>query len=237
MSNGASAGSGSGIITLTGVGSGSGSSNTGVELSNSSITSTGSAIIQVTGTGAAGSNDIKVASGTNSIGGTSAGGDILLNGTTGGGMVLGAGGDTATVQTTGNVTLNQTGGGVSQGSGSLLANGLRLLGVGAFSLNQAGNNVSVLVADLTGATTTLSYRDANGFSIGTGGGGLSTAKTAGAAADTTYGITVGTAGTAANTLTLNAYGAVTQASSLDNVIAGGLQLLGDGPYTAHQCGQ
>ncbi|MHB8735922.1 MAG: beta strand repeat-containing protein [Terriglobales bacterium] len=152
-------------------------------------------------------------------------------------MVLGAGGgDTATVQTTGNVTLNQTGGGVSQGSGSLLTNGLRLLGAGAFSLNQAGNNVSVLVANLTGATTTLSYRDANGFSIGTGGGGLSTAKTAGAAADTTYGITVGTAGTAANTLTLNAYGAVTQASSLDNVIAGGLQLLGNGPYTLTNAG-
>ncbi|MFA5915314.1 MAG: hypothetical protein WC830_17345 [Burkholderiales bacterium] len=236
LSNGASTNSGSGVITLAGVGSGSGSSNIGVEVSNSSIASTGSAIIQLTGTGAAGANDIKVASGTNTIGGASASGDILLNGTTGGGMVLGAGGDTTTVQTTGNATFNQTGGGVSQGSGSLLANGLRLIGSGAFSLNQASNNINVLVADLTGAASTLSYRDANGFSIGAGAGGLSTAKTAGVAADTTYGLTVGTAGTAANTLTLNAYGAVTQATAADNVTAGGLQLLGNGPYTLTNAG-
>ena len=125
---------------------------------------------------------------------------------------------------------------MSQGSGSLLANGLRLLGSGAFSLNQASNNINVLVADLTGAATTLSYRDANGFSIGTGAGGLSTVKTAGGGVGSDLGITVGTAGTAANTLTLNAYGAVTQATAADNVTAGGLQLLGNGPYTLNNAG-
>jgi hypothetical protein len=197
LSNGASVNSGSGVITLTGVGSGSGGSNVGVELSGSTIASTGSAIIQMTGTGAAGSNDIKLSSGSGSVGGSSAAGDILLNGTTTGGMVLGAGGDTVTLQTSGNITLNQTGGGISQGSGSVLANGLRLIGAGAFSLNQAGNNINVLVADLTGGATTLSYRDANGFSIGSGAGGLGTVKTAGGSADTTFGITVGNAATAA----------------------------------------
>ncbi|MBE0627388.1 MAG: hypothetical protein IH606_21525, partial [Burkholderiales bacterium] len=231
LNNGASAGSASGVITLTGVGS----SDVGVEVANSSITSTGAAIIQVTGTGAAGSNDLRVASGTNSIGGTSAAGDILLNGTSNSGMVLGAGGDSTTLRTTGNITLNQTGGGISQGSGSLLANGLRLIGSGAFSLNQASNNINVLVADLTGAATSLFYRDADGFSIGTGAGGLSTVKTAGGGTTTTNGITVGTVGTATNTLALNAYGAVTQTTS-DNVIAGGLQLLGYGPYTLTNAG-
>ncbi|MBE0621635.1 MAG: S-layer family protein, partial [Burkholderiales bacterium] len=228
---------GTGNINIRGTGASAG--GIGVNLLNSSsITSTGTAAILITGTGTAGNNDIKVASGSNSIGGASASGDILLNGTTGGGMVLGAGGgDSTTVQTTGNITLNQTGGGVSQGSGTLLANGLRLIGSGAFSLNQASNNVNVLVADLTGSATTLSYRDANGFSIGSAGtGGLSTVKTAGTVADTTNGITVGTAATAANTLTLNAFGAVTQATAVDNVTAGGLQLLGNGPYTLANAG-
>ena len=237
LSAGSSVASGTGLITLAGTGSGIGASNNGVELSASSVNSTGSAAIQITGTGAAGGNDIRVTTGTSTIGGNSAVGDILLNGTTTGGMVLGTGGDTTTVQTAGNITLNQTGGGVSQGSGSLLANGLRLLGSGAFSLNQASNNINVLVANLTGAATTLSYRDADGFSIGTGTGGLSTVQTAGGGVTgPTLGITVGTAGTAANTLTLNAYGAVTQATAADNVTAGGLQLLGNGPFTLNNAG-
>jgi hypothetical protein len=228
LTAGSSIASGSGLITLAGTGNGIGTSNHGIELSASSITSTGTTAIQMTGTGATGSNDI-LASGTGTIGGSTSSGDILLNGTTSGGLVLGTG--TVTLQTTGNVTLNQTGGGVNQTGGSLLANGLRLLGAGAFNLNQTANNVNVLVADLTGATTSLSYRDTNGFSIGTAGtGGLTTAKAAGLGTTTTNGITVGTVGTAANTLTLNAYGAVTQTTS-DNVIAGGLQLLGSGPYT------
>ena len=173
--------SGSGAISIRGTGAAAG--GIGVNIGNSSvITASGTAAIQITGTGTAASNDIKVAGGTNSIGGANAAGDILLNGTTGGGMVLGAGGDAATIQTSGNLTLNQSGGGVSQGSGSLLANGLRLVGSGAFNLNQASNDINALVSDLTGATTTLSYRDANGFSIGTGAGGLTTVKTAGGTA-------------------------------------------------------
>ncbi len=234
LTAGSSIASGSGLITLTGTGTGTGTSNHGVELDASSIISTGTTAIQMTGTGAAGSNDI-LASGASTIGSATASGDILLNGATAGGTALGAG--TVTLQTSGNVTLNQTGGGVNQTGGSILANGLRLLGVGAFNLNQAANNVNVLVADLTGAATSLSYRDTNGFSIGTAGpGGLSTVKTAGGGATSTSGITVGSAVTAANTLTLNAYGAVTQATAADNVTAGGLQLLGNGPYTLANAG-
>ena len=62
-----------------------------------------------------------------------------------------------------NLTLDATGA-VTQGSGdTIAANGLRLLGAGPFTLEDAANNVSTLAANTGGA---VAYRDANSLTIG-----------------------------------------------------------------------
>ena len=105
--------------------------------------------------------------------------------------MLGASG-AANVQTSGVVTLDAANG-VVQSGGSIRAGGLRLLGAGAFDLNLAANDIATLAANITGAASALTYRDANGFAIGTVGA--------------TSGIALGTG--AANVVTLNGTGDIT----------------------------
>lgn len=111
----------------------------------------------------------------------------------------------------GNVTFNSSGS-VTQGAGNTItAAGLELLGSGPFTLTDAGNNISTLAGATTGA---ISYRDTNGFAIGT--------------VNTTNGVS-----TSGNNLTLRAAGAVTQTQAIS---ASGLELLGSGPYTLTNAG-
>ncbi|QQS08001.1 MAG: filamentous hemagglutinin N-terminal domain-containing protein [Phycisphaerales bacterium] len=81
------------------------------------------------------------------------------------------------------LTLNATGGGLTQTGGSVIAGNLRLLGAGAFLLTQTGNDVNVLAGNVNGS---VSYTDANSLTIGTvtdvglttnGGAALITAPT------------------------------------------------------------
>ena len=69
------------------------------------------------------------------------------------------------------------------------------------------------------AASKLSYRDANGFAIGS----LAKPINQGGASVNHDGIVIGTAAGADNTLTLNAFGAVTQTQP---ITVGALQLLG-----------
>src|SRR5665811_316168 len=88
------------------------------------------------------------------------------------------------------------------------------------NLSSVTNDINVLVVNLPGTTSKLSYRDANGFNIGS----LNKPITQGGGNVNNDGIIVGTAaGAANNTLTLNAFGAVTQSQT---ITAGALQLLG-----------
>src|SRR5207253_2270818 len=66
-----------------------------------------------------------------------------------GDLTLGVGGAAAVTQTA---------------SGLITASGLQLLGSGTVNLDQDGNNVATLAASYNG---TISYRDANGLSVGT----------------------------------------------------------------------
>ncbi len=62
----------------------------------------------------------------------------------------------------GTVVLNAPG--VNQTGGVITASELLLLGIGVFNLNQAGNNVGTLAANIDG---NLTYRDANALTVGT----------------------------------------------------------------------
>ena len=70
--------------------------------------------------------------------------------------------DVVKVSTTGNATL-QSGGAVTQ-SGSIEALGLELLGAGPYTFSNSGNDVTTLAGNVTNVVT---YRDANGVTIGT----------------------------------------------------------------------
>ena len=220
--------SSSGSITMTGVG-GAGANNDGVLLNANSSILSGSGAIQVKGTRTGSGVDINTTGGGNIIGGaTSAASssDILLEAAGTSGIRT-----DATIATSGSTTLNASAGGaITQTSGSILATGgansaLRILGDAAqvtstiANLSSTTNDINVLVVNLPGATSKLSYRDANGFSIGS----LAKPINQGGAGVNHDGIVIGTATGANNTLTLNAFGAVTQTQPLT---VGALQLLG-----------
>jgi len=169
-------------------------------VSNGSVVSTGAGNIAITGTGAGGYNGVDLQLGTNTIGGASATGDILLRSLAGTGIGLGTGGgDAVNVTTTGNVTLNAVGGGtVTQASGAITAGGLRLLSDAetTFTLTSSTNNITNLAANVVGS---ISYTEgATALTINTAG--LSTDSDGNGTLDgTTIGIT--TTGTGALTLT------------------------------------
>ncbi|MBE0612734.1 MAG: hypothetical protein IH604_03600, partial [Burkholderiales bacterium] len=218
--------SSSGSITMTGIG-GAGN-NDGVLLDTNSSILSSSGAIQVKGTRTGSGVDINTTGGGNIIGGATASAsssDILLE-------AVGTSGirTDATIGTSGSTTLRaSSGGAITQTGGSILATGgansaLRLLGNAVTStvanLSSTTNDINGLVVDLSGATSKLSYRDANGFNIGS----LSKPITQGGGSVNHDGITVGTAaGAGNNTLTLNAFGAVTQSQK---ITAGAMQLLG-----------
>ncbi len=64
-----------------------------------------------------------------------------------------------------NVTISATAG-TSQMAGAITASGLKLTGAGTFDLNQAGNDISTLETDVTGAIT---YKDQNALSTANNG--------------------------------------------------------------------
>ncbi len=145
--------------------------------------------------------------------------NALLVGTVNATVGITTGGNNLTLQTGTTLTLNNkinsgvgdttlnSGGAVTQGAGNtIVAAGLELLGAGPVTLTDAGNDVGTLAANTTGV---ISYRDTNGFAIGT--------------VNSTNGIS-----TSGNIVTLRAAGAVTQTQA---IIASGLELLGSGSYT------
>jgi hypothetical protein len=211
-----------GAIRITGTANGA--AGDGIRFDGAAnIVATGTAIVEFTGTGSSAGRDITAgtaASGTVNIGGTGAG-NILFRGTSRG-IDLGSSTLAAAVQaaSASNVSLNSANG-VSQANGSITAGGLRVLGSGAFILNQATNNVSALAGNVTGATSSLSYTDTNGFQIGT----VTAAEVAGGNATTTTGLIVGAAGNVGNTITLLANGAVDQATGAF-IVTDGLRLTG-----------
>ncbi|HUT36115.1 MAG TPA: filamentous hemagglutinin N-terminal domain-containing protein, partial [Planctomycetota bacterium] len=133
--------------------------------------------------------------------GGAAGQDINLTDPSGG-FSIGTVGTTVGVNAgLGNVTL-QSGAAVTQ-SQALVATGLDLLGTGPYTLTNASNDI----ATLAGNTGAVSFRDLDGFDIGT---------------VTTVGLT------SSGDVTLQSGAAVTQSQAL---VASGLELLGSGPYT------
>lgn len=93
----------------------------------------------------------------------------------------------------------------------ITAGELRVLGTGSALFGSAANSFGTVAANLTGPASALSLRDTDGFVIGTVSG--------------TSGVTLGSA--AANVLTLQSDGPVTQTSAL---ATGGLRLLGAGTF-------
>lgn len=88
---------------------------------------------------------------------TSAGGNMNLAGDS---LVMTAQTDAGA----GVITLNAATGGVTNTTGKILANGLRLLGSGPFVLTRTTNHVDTLAANVNGSVT---YTDAGDFSVGT----------------------------------------------------------------------
>ncbi|KAF0190335.1 MAG: yapH, partial [Gammaproteobacteria bacterium] len=132
------------------------------------------------------------------------------------------------------ITLNAGSGTVTQTSnGEVFATGLALLGGGAYTLTQAGNDIGTLAAN----TNAISFRDTDDLAIDIVGAttGLTTSDDTvtlqtGTTLTLNEDINVGT-----GNLTLNAGGAVTQGAG-DTIIAAGLELLGTGPYTLTDAG-
>jgi hypothetical protein len=133
-------------------------------------------------------------------------------------IVLSAGGTLTLAQnvaaTTGDVRLVTTAD-VNQTSGALTANNLGVIAATGVALAQSSNNAAN-VAILNATSGDVSYRDSDGFAIGT-------VTALGAFTPAVNGIS-----SANGNVTLNAGGAVTQTQA---VTAQGLELLGTGPYT------
>ncbi|WP_448514251.1 two-partner secretion domain-containing protein [Parathermosynechococcus lividus] len=186
-----------GAIALTGTGQGNGAGNRGISQESGAQVSSTSGTITYTGTGANGAEAILTQSGTNRIGHGTTGNITLIS--TNNAITL----DDLTVHTTGNLQINSLDNVAQNANTSLQATGLELLGTGNFTLSSSATNA---ITTLAGHTTgTISYRDSDGFTIGTVG--------------MTNGLTSGGA------ITLHSDGAVTQTQP---IVAQGLAILGTG---------
>ncbi len=146
-------------------------------LSGGTISNTGAGSLAVTNLRASALNDVILDAATNEIGTlaggvTAAGGDFIFRDATGFaiGTVDGVAGITTSTGANSQITLT-AGGAVSQTAGAnLIGLQLELLGTGSFTLNNTGNDVVTIAANLTAiATGTLTYTDANNLTIGTAG--------------------------------------------------------------------
>ena len=170
---------------------------------NSTVATTGN-LLQTTGTG------------TTGLAGGTIGGTLVINNET-----LSLAGVNTTV--TGNTTLNATISGVTQTAGGLITPSLTLTGVGVFSLPQAANDFNTLTVNTDGAVT---IRDVDDLLIG-GAGIITSNDDVVIQTGTTLGVNAAVnLGTGDLTLTTGA--ATTQTAA---IIAGGLELLGAGPFT------
>ncbi len=150
---------------------GSSAANNGGGTANHNAGSGGTVTVDASGTVA---TDIINTGGGDGVGTGNGGsaGTITLTGDQGitlNNNISALGGAGAPVGTAGNIVLAATAGGVNQTAGALAAGGLSLSGAGTFTLNQSGNDIATLAADVTG---NLSYRDANALTLGTAGNGI-----------------------------------------------------------------
>ena len=193
---------------------------------NQPITTAGGKLILVAGDPAYNASSpspaLIIASGANL---TTNGGDIsLLNQKGTGGTGIGIGADVNAGAGTVRIT-DSSSGIVQQAGTAITAGALGISSVGAVTLNQA-NNVGTLAANVTGAGSAFSFKNANGLTVGSvsagysspaldglsvaaGGGGISLTVT-GASNDLTLnGAVNGNAGT----VTLNAAGLISQTAT------------------------
>ncbi|WAS05405.1 hypothetical protein LQF76_00505 [Gloeomargaritales cyanobacterium VI4D9] len=201
---------GTGTITLTGKGQGTGTNNYGILQKDSAKVTTANGIITYKGTGASTADGIRIESGNNIIGGNSNKSVVLTS--LNNGITL----NDVKIQTKENIIITSPGNVIQNNNGGLFATtagkGLQLNGAGNYTLTNPNNDIATLAAKNTG---NISYRDANGFVVGTVG--------------TVNGISIGT-----KNITLSAEGAVTQTQA---IIANGLELTGtNATYTLTNTG-
>jgi len=180
-----------------------------VFLNNSIVQSTGSGNITLNGTAAStapttlgGGIDLQAGLlGNPSV--LASSGNILISSQNGTGINLSS---TTISSATGDVTLDAVGGGaINQTSGSITAAGLRVLGDASTTANLTSvlNHAAIVAGNLAGNASALSYTDAGSFNLGSLTTNDGTGNTS-----TTSGITIGTANTLANSVTLTAGGAI-----------------------------
>ncbi|HEX2824854.1 MAG TPA: filamentous hemagglutinin N-terminal domain-containing protein [Burkholderiales bacterium] len=210
-----STGAGAGGITLTGTGGTGGVDPRdygvwflGATLSNQNRVEAEAGSIAVTGT-SANSLGVRIEQ-FGALGKAGMTGDILVRSLGGSGMSIAGNApvfpvipEVSPILTTGNLTLNASGGGSVSVSGFINASGLRLLSDtpgAAFSLSNGSNNVSTLAINAAGGSVT--YRDADALAFGTVNSVRQVAETA----TTTAGVE------AAGSLTITTGGDITQTS-------------------------
>lgn len=148
----------SGALTSNG-GDGQTTGNQAGNAANITLTASGGALTV--------NNSITADGGNSGAGNAGNAGNVSLTGSSIGlnGSISASPGNTSG-GTVGTITLNATASGVNQTAGALSAANLLLTGVGAFNLNQSGNNVVTLAGNPNGS---VSYVDQNALTIGTVG--------------------------------------------------------------------
>ncbi|WP_157776188.1 two-partner secretion domain-containing protein [Gloeomargarita lithophora] len=195
---------GTGKVDLTGIGQGTGTNNTGIGQANGAQVSTTTGNITYTGTGSNGADAIRIASGGNIIGNKTTGAIKLTS--TNNAIIL----NDVTVNTTEDIIINSPGSVTQNNTGGLFADGLELLGTGAYTLNNISNDIATLA---TNTTNNIKYTDVGGFEIGI--------------VNKTNGINT------TGNVTLTAGDTVTQSHE---IIANGLALLGSGKFELENSG-
>ncbi|WP_256995309.1 two-partner secretion domain-containing protein [Gloeomargarita lithophora] len=150
--------SNTGALKITGTGNGTGNKNYGIYQIGGAQVATTAANITYTGTGSNVADAIRIETGDNIIGNNTSG-TILLK-STNNAITL----NDATVKTTEDIIINSPGSVTQNTNGGLFADGLELLGAGAYTLNNPNNDITTLAAD---TTNKISYTDTNSFTVGT----------------------------------------------------------------------